>query len=228
MSTLDERVQQLEADVERFRDDGASAGAIVLACLLVLAALIAILRPAAQALGGDGWTAIAAVGAWIGAFATIAYVVFTVKLWTSAAQQVKVQRKISEATLMQSMMVEYDGLRGDIDHIQSWFMECAANGIDPIDRFVDEIEYQAQAVDDARFKVSRFFVRTRKLVTEGYLPERLARIALGGQAIEDVFLMLVDPLDEAKAGAHYGIGDRMFYRELLEKYPRPARFQKIG
>jgi hypothetical protein len=136
--------------------------------------------------------------------------------------------------LMLTLMTEYDELRDSIDFIREWHMECAANGnIDPVNRFVDELALpdgaatpKATALDDHRFRVSRFFVRTRKLTQAGYLSEDIVRRALEGRAIDDVFLKMVDPLDKGRAGSHYGAGDRQFYTDLLQKYPRPARFSK--
>jgi len=58
-----------------------------------------------------------------------------------------------------------------------------------------------RAVSDARLRVSRFFVRTRKLVQQDYLDERVVRTALGGRAIEDIFLTLVDRSTRRSADA---------------------------
>jgi hypothetical protein len=106
--------------------------------------------------------------------------------------------------------------------------ECAEAGkTDPVQRFIDEMAWdfkneRSREVDFHRFLVSRFFVRTRKLAHAGYLPEKLVREALGGAAIEDVFLKLVDPLDKT-ASPNYGAEDNKFYSELLQKHPRVRR-----
>jgi hypothetical protein len=131
-----------------------------------------------------------------------------------------------------ALMVEYDNLRDSISFIRSWFIECASSGpIDPIERFTDELGLEgvdnstprAEALNDHRFRVSRFFVRIRKLVRAGYLTEKLVSEGIGGEAIEEVFLGMVDPLDAAKAGHNYGAVDRLFYTELLKRHPRTKR-----
>lgn len=165
------------------------------------------------------WSALAAIGTVGAAIAAIVYVELTRRLW----HETKMQR---EASLMLSLMTGYDELRDSIEYIQQYHYECASAGADPIDRFKAEkgVDYgteRAEALDAHRFRVSRFFVRTRKLVLGRYLGEKIVRDALGGQAIEDVFLKLVDPLDAAKAPYNYGSTDRAFYSGLLKKYPRP-------
>jgi hypothetical protein len=107
-------------------------------------------------------------------------------------------------------------------------MQCEEDNADPAATLADAVaapEPQpfVRAVSDARFRVSRFFVRTRKLVQQDYLDERVVRTALGGRAIEDIFLTLVDPLDAAVGGRHYTQADRTFYADLLRKYPRIER-----
>lgn len=164
------------------------------------------------------------------AIAATVYVVLTYRLWRAAADQHQEIARQNELQLMLSLMTEYDKLRDSIDFIRGWYMECAANSVDPVERFRNEIGVDSQtasaaALDDHRFRVSRFFVRTRKLAGAGYLSEGIVATALGGRAMEDVFLKMVDPLDEAKAGRHYGSADRRFYRELLAEYPRPSRLR---
>jgi hypothetical protein len=125
-------------------------------------------------------------------------------------------------------MEGYDNLRDSITFIRGWYMESAAAGADPLQRFKDElgVDYgneRVLAVDDHRFRVSRFFVKTRKLVQGGYLSETMVASALGGQAIEDVFLKMVDPLDSIKADHNYGLADKRFYTALLDEHPRGKR-----
>jgi hypothetical protein len=162
------------------------------------------------------WTAVFTA---VAAIAAVVYVELTRRLWRESAKQ-------REANLMLTLMVEYDNLRDSVRFVQDWFMESAASGVDAIERFRDEMGVdhstpRAATLDDHRFRVSRFFVKTRKLVSADYLTEKMVAEALGGQAIEDVFLKLVDPLDAAKAGHNYGVTDRQFYTALLSKYPRP-------
>jgi len=129
-----------------------------------------------------------------------------------------------EADLMLTLIDEYDGLRDDLQRIQSWYMESAATGVDPVERFRQAAQAEfsvdfSQLVDDARFSASRFFVRTRRLVRAGYLSETVVTQALDPSAIE-LFLTKIDPLDEAKAGAEYKSDDREFFQALLLKCTR--------
>jgi hypothetical protein len=167
------------------------------------------------------WTAVGAGAAVFAALIGWRYLVWTRRMWEEAAKQ-------RESSLMLLLMEGYDNLRDSIEGIRDWNMECWSSNIDPIERFKDELgpDYgneQVWALDKNRFRVSRFFVKTRKLVEAGYLSEDIVRRALGGQAIEDVFLNLVDPLDKARAGQRYSATDRRFYTDLLQKYPRPTR-----
>jgi hypothetical protein len=173
------------------------------------------------------WAAVGSLAAAFAAYVGYRYLVWTRLMWEEAAKQ-------REATLMLMLMTEYDGMRESIDFIDGWYMESAAAGrTDPLERFTDELALpdgegtpRANALDRHRHRVSRFFVRTRKLAQAGYLSEDIVRRALEGRAIEDVFLKMVDPLDKARAGKQYGAIDRQFYTDLLQKYPRPARFSK--
>jgi hypothetical protein len=163
-----------------------------------------------------------AVFTFAAAVAAIVYVVLTHRLWREAA-------KDREAQLMLRLMEGYDGLRGSIEDIQGWYLESAEAGVDACERFKeatgeDNMDKRTAWIDDQRFRVSRFFVSVRKLTRAGYLNEDLVWDALGGQAIDDVFLKLVDPLDAAKAGHRYGVSDKAFYQALLQKHsPRKGR-----
>jgi len=85
---------------------------------------------------------------------------------------------------------------------------------------------QSDLVNDARFKVSRFFVKVRKLAMAGFLDRRIVVAALSREAMEDVFLDMVNPLDQVINQRRYGretITDRNFYRALARAYvPRPS------
>jgi hypothetical protein len=164
-------------------------------------------------------TAIFTLGA---AIAAGYYCVLTYRLWCETAKQ-------REAQLMLRLMEGYDGLRDSIEAIQGWYLESAESSVDACERFrdateVDNMDKRTAWIDDQRFRVSRFFVSVRKLTRAGYLSEDLVWNALGGYAIEDVFLNLVDPLDAVKAGHRYGMSDRVFYQDLLRKHsPRKGR-----
>jgi hypothetical protein len=113
----------------------------------------------------------------------------------------------------------------ETSHTRNWYTETVASGADPLERFRDEIgvgETDMPSIDESRFLVSRLFVRTRTLAEAGYLSDEIVAKAFGGQAIEDVFLKMVDPLDEVRAGAGRGRADERYYRKLLVKYRRPT------
>jgi hypothetical protein len=154
-------------------------------------------------------TALAAIGAF-------AVLILTYWLWREAAAQ-------REGELMLRLIDEYDLLRGDIMHVREWYSHTAGAGIQPTKRF----EFEAvgrfasfEELDQARFRVSRFFVRVRKLVRAGFLSEEVVLAALDRRAISDVFLGIVDPLDKVKGGSKYQATDRDFYEALLRRYPQ--------
>jgi hypothetical protein len=163
------------------------------------------------------------------ALAALVYVFQNHRLWQVSFLQQQEASRQNEAQLMLLLMNGYDELRDSVDNLRSWFLECSSSGpTDPIERFRDEIFWdsdneRALRLDGHRFRISRFFVRARKLSRAGFLSERILRDALGGVAIEDVFLGIVDPLDEAKAGPSYGLEDRRFYSNLLLKHPRAIK-----
>jgi hypothetical protein len=91
-------------------------------------------------------------------------------------------------------------------------MQVAAVGEGPWD-------VPAWRVDAHRFRISRYFVTIRKLVETDFLSERVVIAAVDLSAIE-VFLDLIDPLDEVKAALPtYSSADKQFFLELSEKYP---------
>ena len=61
-------------------------------------------------------------------------------------------------------------------------------------------------------------MRIRKLIQANYLGEDIVARALSRQAIEDVFLRIVDPLDKIPAPANYKDLDRLFYLSILQKH----------
>jgi len=172
------------------------------------------------------WNGVSAVATAVAAIAAWWYVRLTHRLWTATRDQVDMLTKTRETELMQQLMSGYDRLRESIEFIQQYYMDCACSGpTDPIRRYGDEmalnvdgrvIDENAHNLDDHRYRVSRFFVRTRKLVQATYLSEDVLVRALDRRAIA-VFLNLVDGLDEAKAGSHYSRDDRDFYNDLLHR-----------
>jgi len=165
----------------------------------------------------DDWTALSAVATAAAAGATFLTVLYNHVFWRQAARS-------READLMLRLMEDYDSLREDAATLRSFFIECAASGIDAKERFANgfinpgSVTDDVSAVDESRFALSRFFVRIRKLIEAGYLSKRVVVAAVHRSAIEKVFLDLVDPLDEAKAGRNFGSKDREFYQDLLRNY----------
>jgi len=179
-----------------------------------------LIRWSVDARHATAWTAVQTVATVLAFVAAGIYVVLTYFLWRQ-------NHRTNQAVLMQQLIMEYDGLRNDIRTIQQWYMESASSSVDPVARFeeavsVDFVPGDAQAVDDARFAISRFFVKIRKLCLAGFLERRIEVLALGRAAMEDVFLGLVDPLDRVKAGGKYGKSDRDFFTDLVEDRKKPA------
>lgn len=152
------------------------------------------------------------------AIVTGVYVALTYLLWRQ-------NQRSQQTVLMQQLMVEYDGLRDAIRDIREWFKESAGAGVDPVHRFEAETEgdvwsEKVEYVDDARFRVSRYFVRIRKLALAGFLDRRIIAMALGPDAM-DVFLVLVDPLDQVIHERAYGyanITDREFFQAVVRDH----------
>lgn len=166
------------------------------------------------------WVAVQTVATVLAFAAAGVYVVLTYLLWRQ-------NHRSDQAVLMQQLMVEYDELREHVHTLQQWYKGSASAGADAVQRFddataddpmSDEVEY----VDAARFAVSRFFVKVRKLCLEGFLERRIVIAALNRAPMEDVFLSLVDPLDQviAARGAGRNVVDRDFYRSLVDELMR--------
>jgi len=175
---------------------------------VIAAALVSVMRD-------GGWEGITV---WTGvqALATIGALIAAVVLWDETAKQ-------RETELMLRLIEEYDGLRVSADFVHSYYRWCLNHGpVDPIRNFSENIhpdvrEERATEVDDARYEVSRFFVKIRRLVTTRYLSEHIVLNSLDRRAVE-MFLEKIDPLDEAKAGSNYQRADRDFFSALLKKY----------
>jgi len=134
-----------------------------------------------------------------------------------------------QTDLMLKLMEEYDQLRPSIEVIRHWYIESAEASADPLERF-DEARLNdfvgdptAAELQQSRHAVSRFFVKIRKLAKARMLNERVIVAALSREAVEDVFLKLVDPLDQVISKRSHGrpnITDKKFYEQLAKKYPR--------
>jgi hypothetical protein len=174
--------------------------------------------------GKDYWEVVGNLATVIASILGVVFVALNYGMWREAALQ-------REGALMLQLTEGYDRLREDVDLLRQFYIECAANGpTDPIERFRYDVagldftfDQQVASLDDARFRISRFFVGIRRLVKAGFLSERVVIAALNRRAIEYVFLKLVDPLDEAKAGTRFNPTDRDFYRALLNRFPDEGR-----
>lgn len=152
--------------------------------------------------------------------AAVVYVSLTYGLWQETAAQVRNQKQMAETALMQSLMVEYDQLRNSIQVIQQWWRERA--GSNPRDAFRFSLaakDPDIVALDDHRFRVSRFFVRIRKLAAKGFVSEDLIEASLSRESIQ-MFLDQVDSLDHVKrqiAGREPNLTDTHYFRSLLQR-----------
>ena len=145
-------------------------------------------------------------------------------LWKTAAADAQRSRRQSELALVEGLMTEYDQMRDSIRELQQWKQR---NG----DRFIESFKTgmrsgsaTVHAIDTHRHRVSRFFVRLRRLSEAGFLDQDIVRISLVPRAVEEVFLELVDQLDEAVCEMNstpFGDSDRVFYREFCRKVPDP-------
>ncbi len=168
------------------------------------------------------WIEIQTIGTLLAFLAAGWYAVLTRRLLGETSSQ-------RQTDLVLRLMEEYDGLRTAIQNVQGWYFESASARVNAVERFEEALGLDfaiddSKLIDDSRFKVSRFFVKVRKLSAAGFLDRRLIVAALSRAAIEDVFLKLVDPLDQVIFERTYGrpnIKDRDFYRELATMYPRP-------
>jgi hypothetical protein len=170
--------------------------------------------------------AVTAIVSTIAAVGVLVYVVLTYRLWQETQRANEAARRTNEATLMSQLTVEYDNLRDSIRTVQDFYRQypnrqAALNAFrDILTASVKESQI-TQVVDPARFRVSRFFVRIRKLSKADFLSRRIVWLALQRAAIEDVFLERIDPLDQVINSLNNrppSIADRDFFRQLLEDH----------
>ena len=168
------------------------------------------------------WSAVSAVATVGGALAAWYYVRLTYKLWTATAGQVEITKRNSESELMLRLMMEYDFMREELNTLREWWPILQSDDEAQFKKFADA-QKDALAVgrsyniNEARHRISRFFVRIRKLANAGYLSEDIIVSALDADAIELTFLRRVDRLDKLIAPASYKDTDRRFYTELLAR-----------
>jgi hypothetical protein len=157
---------------------------------------------------------------------TALYVMFTVRLWQNAAEQLEASRRTTEAATMQSLMKEYDDLREEIRYVQHWYHEMPdlhqAFHSYVLDRQNDSTEGAFKRLDDAGYRISRFFVRLSKLATQGYVSRRVIRAALGREHVA-FFVTKIAPLDAIIRGVRGSLKsesdpDERFYGAFLKSY----------
>jgi hypothetical protein len=168
---------------------------------------------------GPFFTAAAGIAAFV-------YVVLTYNLWQSSAGQHRAMVTQSETQLMLTLMIEYDQLRESIKQLDKVGVKKLAEfpfEDPPLDEFGGRPQSVAglmRAYDEPRFRVSRFFVKIRKLSQAGYLRREIIRAALDRDSVQ-LFLENVDPLDQIVrqlAGKAADTTDRDFYSKLLQEY----------
>jgi hypothetical protein len=178
-------------------------------------------------LGAISAAATAIVSA-IAALGVMVYVVITFSLWQETRLGNEVARRTNEAALMSQLMVEYDQMRDDVRLVIASYGR-AHNRQEAVETFrrartaPDQNNEIMTRIDPARFRISRFFVRLRKLANAGFLSRRIIFLALNRAAIEDVFLACVDPLDQVITVSNTGrdsLADRTFYQQLLDDRDR--------
>jgi hypothetical protein len=174
---------------------------------------------------GAASTALTAILSAIAAAGVLVYVVLTYRLWRETQRSAEDARRTTEATLMSQLMAEYDSMRDSVTKVQDFYrrFDSADEAVETFHKARASRDLDSDVireVDPARFRVSRFFVRIRKLARAGFLSRRIVWLALQRAAIEDVFLGQVDPLDQVISELTYGrrnVVDRDFFRQLLQE-----------
>jgi hypothetical protein len=168
-------------------------------------------------------TAMTAVTSTVAGIGVLIYVVLTHRLWRESRRTNTEARRAAEAALMTQLMIEYDSRRDDVETIRAFYgqypkKEAALKAFRDLKEHGNGSSQTEQLVDPARFRLSRFFVRIRKLSRAGFLSRRIVWLALQRAAIEETFLEQVDPLDQEIAGLNNrpeSLADRRFFQELL-------------
>lgn len=209
----------------------------VLAALLFLAGVWGMVGFAARVQDNPAWvaalsavaSAVTAVMTALGVVGAFCYVALTYRLWLEARRQADQHAQEARFAAMEALLAEYDGLRDSMRAVSDWFARNARSTVpsveDPVQAFAMALSAPdrnnlAWELSPERFRVSRFFVRIRKLVDAGHLPRDLVVLSLDKPAIA-FFLDRIDPLDQAVrsvAGLPPNRADELFYRSLLAEY----------
>jgi hypothetical protein len=168
-------------------------------------------------------SAVTSIVSAIAGIGVLVYVVLTYRLWKETARSNEEAKRTNEATLMSQLMVEYDSMREDVRVVEDYYRgfpdaEQALEAFRRAQTAQDRGDDVMRVVDPSRFRLSRFFVRIRKLSVGGFLSRRIILTALGRAAIEDLFVGQIDPLDQVIARIAYkkdNVLDRAFFCEIL-------------
>lgn len=143
------------------------------------------------------------------------------RLWTTAARDAHRAQRQSQLELVERLMTEYDQMRESIQALQEW--KRTRGGADFVETFrvgLRDKHENISKIDEHRHRVSRFFVRLRRLTEHGFVDVDILRISLYRRSVQEVFLDLVDRLDEVACevnNKHFGDADRKFYRAFLKQ-----------
>jgi hypothetical protein len=171
-------------------------------------------------------TSVTAIVSTIAAVGVFIYVVLTYRLWQESTRSNEEAKRMNEATLMSQLMVEYDSMLDAVSVIQDYYRGFPDRG-QAFEAFrraqtvKDRSNEIMRVVDPSRFRLSRFFVRIRKLSVGGFLSRRIIFVALGRAAIEDIFLEQIDPLDQVISSLvqnRINVTDSDFFRKLLSDH----------
>jgi hypothetical protein len=186
-------------------------------------------------------TAVTAIMSTVAGIGVLVYVALTHRLWMESRRSNEQARRTAEAALMTQLMIEYDKRRNDVTTIRDFYRmyqtkEAALKAFRDLKEFGDQSGDRTtqvdQRVDPARFRLSRFFVRIRKLSNAGFLSRRIIWLALQRAAIQETFLDHVDPLDQVIASLNKRTGtlaDRRFFQKLLnDRGKRKGRASTSG
>lgn len=155
------------------------------------------------------------------------YTVAAEKQAETAHYQLRALQTQTETGLMQGLLIEYDRLWNSSHALQTYH-DADHLGLSAVEAFRHGMRTRDNAtsvINRHRFRVSRFFVKVRKLAEKRYLSEDLIVAALDRSAVE-LFLDKVDPLDQevrALTGKLPNEADERFFRNLVKRYPLEVR-----
>lgn len=141
--------------------------------------------------------------------------------------------KGNQSTLIKQFLEEYVALAGDVDVVRGWWERYPSAGASRYENDLRAAEWPRPAVrlNDARRRISQYFMRLRALCEKGLLDSDLVAATLGEEAIQ-VFLLYVDPLDEVVrrvSGKTHNVAERDYFKRYLREYfPQSANNDPWG